>query len=170
MIDIRDITPTVFFHRQQEKLEQRVDVTLYNDGEQAQRCLFVVLDDQTEIKIPLVIPQGESCHPVFIADRTRDCQAAFCLEHDETTARTIVLPVQRKWVVHVIQTSHHDPGYTDMPHQVLIQHDHWIDQAVALAERTDNYPEDARFRIVIEQSWSIDHYLRSRSDGQASKA
>lgn len=170
MIDIRDITPTVFFRRKQDKLEQRVAVTLYNDSEQVQSSLVVVLEDQTEIKIPLVVPQGESCHPVFIIDRTRDCQAVFSLEHDEATARTVVLPVQRKWVVHVVQTSHHDPGYTDMPHQVLIQHDHWIDQAVALAERTDDYPEDARFRIVIEQAWSIDHYLRSRSDGQASKA
>jgi hypothetical protein len=70
-------------------------------------------------------------------------------------------------VVHVVQLSHHDVGYTDLASHVLPEHDRWLADALDMAEATRDYPDDARFRLVIEQAWSLDHFLRTAPPARA---
>ena len=52
-------------------------------------------------------------------------------------------------------------GHISFASKVIPEHDLWLDQALEMAEASRRYPDDARFRIVAEQAWSIDHYLRN---------
>ena len=73
----------------------------------------------------------------------------------------------RRWVVHVVQLSHHDAGYTDLASHVLMQHDDWLDAAIDMAAATARAPDEARFRLVVEQSWSLRHYLHRAPPARA---
>lgn len=66
----------------------------------------------------------------------------------------------RRWSVHVVQRSHHDAGYTNLASTVTTEHDGFLESFLEHALATRGFPEDAQARIVIEGSWSIDHFLR----------
>jgi len=72
--------------------------------------------------------------------------------------------LNRNWEVHLVHGSHHDLGYTDLPSNVLREHDAHLDKVIEFCEQTADWPEDSRFRYVVEQAWSVQHYLRSCSD------
>jgi hypothetical protein len=59
---------------------------------------------------------------------------------------------QRKWTVFVVHHSHLDIGYTD-PQGVVLRHHHdYLDSALSIAEATDGWPDDARFRWSVEST------------------
>ena len=55
--------------------------------------------------------------------------------------------------------SHHDPGYTDIMSHVFESHYNHIDEILDEMDKRDDYPEEARLKITIEQFWSLDYYL-----------
>ena len=71
--------------------------------------------------------------------------------------------VPRKWEIHVVQLSHHDPGYTDIPSHVLEESTRWLQQALDDMDARDSYTDDDRYRIVIEQSYSLKRFLDTAS-------
>lgn len=79
----------------------------------------------------------------------------------------IALPPARPWVVHLVQLSHHDLGYTSLPSLVRQEHARWLEQAVEFAHDSSEYPEDARFRAVIEQAWSLETFFDRARPGVA---
>lgn len=150
MIRIKSVTPTVFFRQNGGMLEQRIMVTLSNDGELADASLRVNLPGLPEQWVALSVPAVESEHEIYIPEILNSCSAGFTIEMGgrQLSRYETELDPQRKWTVHVVQLSHHDPGYTDLPSIVLEQHDQWLDEAVDMAERTDAFPDDAKFSLV----------------------
>ena len=69
--------------------------------------------------------------------------------------------VPRHWEVHVVQFSHHDPGYTDIPSHVIAESAAFLKRALDDMDAREDRPEDARYRIVIEQTYSLAHFLRT---------
>lgn len=65
--------------------------------------------------------------------------------------------------VHVVQLSHHDLGYTDIPSRVLADHDRWLGELLDMADALEDRTGDERLRVVFEQGWSIDHFLKTAS-------
>ncbi|MFA6112097.1 MAG: glycoside hydrolase family 38 C-terminal domain-containing protein, partial [Candidatus Latescibacterota bacterium] len=112
---------------------------------------------------------GETVHQVEVAEISAPGEAVFVLRlGGEIVARvSTAWTPPRRWVVHVVQLSHHDVGYTDLASHVLVEHDRWFEATVEMVAATREYPEDARFRAVVEQAWSIDHYLRHTLPGRA---
>lgn len=162
MICFQEILPTLFFKGNERALEQRVRIALTNDGMDEDVVLRILIPDIPEMWQPLHASAGSSVHEIFIPEITQACIAVFAVIAlgVQCDCREIEMIVQRKWVVHVVQASHHDVGYTDLPSLVLREHDRNLDEAIDLAEATSDYPDDAQFRIVIEQAWSVDHFLR----------
>lgn len=162
MIHFLSITPTILFKSNGGQLEQLIRLVLVNDGSAANAVLRVRLAGLPEQRQPLVVPAGESQHEIFILEISQDCAAVFAIEVDgkQCVYQELVLKVQRKWVVHVVQLSHHDPGYTDLPSLVLREHDEMLDEAIDCVARTESFPDDAQFHIVIEQAWSVDHFIK----------
>ena len=69
----------------------------------------------------------------------------------------------RHWEVHLVHYAHHDMGYTDLPSNVLREYDGFYDRVLAFCEETETWPEeDARFRYLVEQAWSVVHYVEHR--------
>ena len=90
-----------------------------------------------------------------IVDRSGHGEPHSCLIHPA-----------RKWTVHVVQLSHHDAGYTDLSSRVLDDHCRWLDDALEYAASTKSFPDDSRFRMVIEQGWSLFTWLDRTSNAK----
>jgi alpha-mannosidase len=73
---------------------------------------------------------------------------------------TLVPP--KKWQVYFVQHSHTDVGYTRPQSEILAEHMRYIDYALDYCDKTDNLPDDAKFRWTCESSWVTREYLRSR--------
>ena len=69
---------------------------------------------------------------------------------------------QRHWEVFLCHQSHLDIGYTDPQDRVLAHHLQYLDSVLELAESTDDWPEDARFRWNIEATWPLEAWLAAR--------
>lgn len=73
---------------------------------------------------------------------------------------------QRNWVIYLVQHTHTDIGYTQPQSEILPEHLSFIDQALDCCDRTDSYPDDARFRWTCESSWVVREYLKRRPTAQ----
>lgn len=167
----KQIIPTVFLKKMDEKLVQLIKVNIYSESE-TRNATIIVNTPYTAKEIPLCnIPVGESIHEIFIDEITQNSEIEFKLIMDETVIESKIIQCKpaKHWVVHVVQLSHHDPGYTDLPSRVELGHDKWLDEALAYSEETEDFPEDAKFRIVIEQNLSINHFLSNTSTEKAAK-
>jgi hypothetical protein len=60
----------------------------------------------------------------------------------------------RRREVHLVQLSHHDLGYTDLPSSVWREQDENLALALQYCTETDHYRETSRFRYTVEQAWS----------------
>jgi|GEM_PF-303895 len=166
MICFKDISPTVFLRRRGTRLEQLAQVTLVNVGPACRGTLSVEGPGGKIIATASVsLTAGETTVDVFVPELKAPAQLVFSVKTNEgePVCRELTWLPPRRWVVHVVHLSHHDVGYTDLASRVIAEHDVWLDQALEMAEATRRYPDEARFRIVVEQAWSIDHYLRHAS-------
>ena len=69
----------------------------------------------------------------------------------------------------VVHHSHLDIGYTDPQGTVLRHHLDYLDAALRLAERTDAWPDDARFRWTVESSMPALQWLDARPADQVAE-
>lgn len=83
----------------------------------------------------------------------------------EYTARCMVGPAP-EWKVYLLPHSHVDIGYTNVQEKVLKIHMNNIDEAIKIAERTQSYPPEARYKWNTEAFWVVDHYLAAASDAK----
>ena len=159
---LQTITPTPFLRRVDGCLRQVARVTVNHAGSAQTGAIHVTAQD-VEVITPVTLVAGESTVEVEVAEITAPGDVTFTLIlNDKTVAQTSVAWTPPKhWVVHVVQLSHHDVGYTDLASNVLMEHDQMLDAVIDMADATRGFPEEARFRMVVEQSWSIDHFLHN---------
>jgi alpha-mannosidase len=157
-----ELQPTVAYLKYNGK-ECRMARLLFKDG----RCF-----DETALTISfnglsasMVIPASKEGVDVFEvalpgAPVDKDVQALVTLKAGAQTwhARCIVSPT-RKWDVYVLPHSHVDVGYTNVQPKVLKLHMGNIDEAIALAKKTQDYPVEARYKWNTEAMWVVDNYL-----------
>ncbi|MGI5919908.1 MAG: glycosyl hydrolase-related protein [Christensenellales bacterium] len=84
--------------------------------------------------------------------------AVFALTGYEDVAVRVLKP--RHWEVHVVQLSHQDAGYTDIPSETIEESGRWLKNALDDMDRRSDYPPDATYRIVVEQSYALYAFLR----------
>lgn len=165
---IAEVEPTVFLKKRKGKLQQLCRVRL-EDAAEGASCELAVFDNKQrrvgEAEIGAA-PQGASTHDVFLdvaAENTAPYDLEFVLKSSGRVLdrRSMQWKKPRPWRVHVIQMSHHDVGYTDLASNVLPQHERALDEVVDMAESTRHFPDDAQFRMIVEQTWSIERYLRN---------
>ena len=66
----------------------------------------------------------------------------------------------RPWVVYILPHSHVDIGYTNVQTEIEKLQWKYLDEAVALARKTADYPPGARFKWNSEVLWAVDSYLK----------
>jgi len=79
---------------------------------------------------------------------------------EKTYTATIPVPRMKQWTVYIYPHSHLDIGYTALPEAVKKLQSRNIDVGMDLAERTQHYPEGARFVWNPEATWIVSNYLR----------
>ena len=92
----------------------------------------------------------------------KNTQASIEIEAEKKNfaARCIIEPA-KKWTVYILPHSHVDVGYTNVQPKVLKLHMNNIDEAIALASKTQNYPAEARYKWNTEAVWVVDNYLKN---------
>jgi hypothetical protein len=65
-----------------------------------------------------------------------------------------------------IHHSHTDIGYSHLQPEVLKIHLKNIDDALAMIEKTKDYPEEAKFKWNIESLWAVENYLKQATPEQ----
>ena len=158
---IVNIVPTPLLRHAGETLHQIARVTVHHQGASVAGTMHIRAGG-TAISTPVSLVAGESVLEVEVPELSVPGEVSFTLDIAGTPVARQSLAWQppKRWVVHVVQLSHHDVGYTDLASHVLPEHDHWLDTAIELAEATREFPEEARFRVVVEQTWLIEHFLR----------
>jgi alpha-mannosidase len=77
---------------------------------------------------------------------------------------TVELNPVHKRIFYLLPHSHTDIGYSD--YQPVVEQDHirYIDEAIRLAEKTESYPEGARFKWNIEVLWPLESYFKQADE------
>ncbi len=134
----------------------------YNTG-----TLLVSFNDHTDhIAIPASATGLESFEVPLPGPAIKlSTQATVTLTYSGQTypARCIVEPARDNWTVYVLPHSHVDIGYTNTQAKVLKLHMDNIDESIDLAEKTQNYPAEARYKWTTEAIWVVDNYLKQAS-------
>ena len=162
-LHLEAIEPTPFFTPTAQGLQQGVDLTLTNDGPVAEAVLiFRVGSQETRVDLGAIKP-GTTTRCVYIPDIRQAAQIEFILHaHGQVQdARSLTWAPTRHWEVYLVQRSHHDLGYTDLPSNLLREYDGFMDNVLRYCEQTADWPEESKFRYVAEQGWSILHYLEN---------
>ncbi len=156
---LETIQPTPFLKDADGRVCQQVRITIQNSG--TPRSVSIIAgNNRSEIAN---VPAGESVHEIYIDEMESPREISFVLqvEGKQVDCRQQSWLPPRHWRVHVVQLSHHDVGYTDLASNVLPQYDRYLGECLEIADATKDFPDDARFRIVVEQAWSIWHFMQN---------
>ncbi len=161
IISMESITPTLFIKKKNDTLYQLVKVCIKSNAKVV-AGEFVVFIGEKAIQQPIdIIVEGVSHYDVYIKEVKKETPLRIVLRtrNEILDQMSIVLMPPRHWVVHVVQTSHHDVGYTDLPSNVIQQHNEHIDKAISMVQKSLSLPDDVQMRIVLEQAWSAYHFF-----------
>ncbi len=156
-------------------LLQRVSsepVLVEGDGEldQVLRLSVLHLGDPTEATVRVTgadaatVPLKAGRQSIDVAVPSVDADTAVSVEMrvassgDVLTAEHELVPT-RKWVVYLIHHTHLDIGYTHLQTEVEQKQWDFLEQAIELAEKTRDYPPEARFKWQPEGLWAVESYL-----------
>ena len=170
-LSIEDIRPTIYFKRFSGRLHQSVDIRIHNPGKCCQ-ALLMVQSDMIKEEINLErIKTGKTDIRIFLPDVRSKIDAIFCVLTDRgmTSVKKMEWRPSRYWKVHLCQAAHFDPGYTDLPSNVMRDYLSFLDQVVKWCEKTEKEKRLNRFHYTIEQSWIALHYITNRPADQVKK-
>lgn len=77
--------------------------------------------------------------------------------------------LSRRWTIYVAPYSHLDVGFTQTQANVLAKQKHNIRTAMDLIEQTADWPEESRFKYLVETSWPAIEFIRDPEIPQAEK-
>jgi len=127
------VSVTVMYNRVSETTLFQTSDTLYRSG--------------------LLLPAGAGVDSAAKAE-------LFVSYSNKTYTATIPVPRMKQWTVYIYPHSHLDIGYTALPEDVKKLQARNIDVGMDLAEKTQHYPEGARFVWNPEATWIVSNYLR----------
>ena len=75
----------------------------------------------------------------------------------------------RKWHIHLVNHTHTDLGYVDLPHNLFREFHQYLLEVMALIRKTRDFPLAARFRWTNECGFHIQNFLRFASQSQVNE-
>lgn len=161
---IKAIKPTVFFIKEREGLLQATDISIENTGRSLKASVEVKIGSQRRCTDVGMIKQGEGKYRAYIPDVQEITDVEFILLANKKVQdrKRITWKPQKHWQVYLAHYSHHDLGYTGLPIDVLHEYDGFYDEILRFCKETDDWPDESKFRYVIEQFWSVQHFIENR--------
>ncbi|MCK4982729.1 MAG: hypothetical protein KAS17_07375, partial [Victivallaceae bacterium] len=171
-VTIHDIQDTLFLKKEFDGLKQLVNISVNSSFSETVHGILVLnfIGQKTVWSLPNISPK-QSTHRVFIPELAETGVMEVNLKINGTVMdrKEIMINPPKHWRIHVVQMSHHDLGYTGLPSNVLSKHARYLGKAIDMAEATESYPDEAKFRLTIEQAWSVDYFLKKASPERAEK-
>jgi len=161
MLRIGAIEPTVLFVRKKDKLLQLIDVVVDNRGEPAEADLeFDFRSGRTEFHLGRIERGRQTCR-ISAPDLRDALSVEFVLKSGGQVRDRLAMDWKpgKHWEVYMTPIAHHDLGYTDTIEEVLRKYCRIYEDVLRFCEETEDWPEESRFRYMIEQSWSIQHFI-----------
>jgi alpha-mannosidase len=149
--------------RQEGKLQQPVLVEYTHVGPPISAELFLDGTKQQDCALHL----GLNKLNIWVDKVTEPRQVAMqlVLNNKQRTSwdQTLTLKPVRPFEVCFLPHSHVDIGFTHL--QAEVEQLQWrnIEQGIALAKKTADYPEGARYKWNVEVLWAVDGYLKNAS-------
>ncbi len=170
-INIRNVEQTCLFIRE-GSLKNLVKLVVFNDGPPIYSDLEVSWDSCNYKTSLGVLKTGEAVYSIHIPDIRDHTKVKFSIcdsSGNVLSEMTIDWKPKRHWTIYLVQYSHHDLGYTDIPQNVLDEYIGFYDSIIEFCEETDNWPEDVKFKYQVEQLWSLLYYLRTQPKERVEK-
>ena len=162
---LQEIEPTVFFTRNEtDVLGQLAYLNLENRGPAGELELSLRSAGFEERQSLGPVEAGRGRYPLSIPDLRQAASVTLSLWSGANLLdqKEVLWQPQKHWQVDLVHGSHHDLGYTDIPSNILREHASHLDQVIAYAEESADWPEEARFRYVVEQAWSALYFVEHR--------
>jgi alpha-mannosidase len=156
------ILPTVCLRKTKASLQRAIEIKVKNSGAACTLAAEAILERASH-PLRLQVPQGESRHQFQINEPTRPTELLVRpTGHPRFPEARAPIAPQRPWEIYLLQHSHNDLGYTELPTMVYAAHAEYVDQAIQFCKETARYPKDARFRWNLECSWQLRNYVQRR--------
>jgi Glycosyl hydrolases family 38 N-terminal domain/Glycosyl hydrolases family 38 C-terminal domain len=148
------------------RLEQAIRVTAdADDG--AVLHITTYLDGHECDRVTVEAGSGRATADLFVPEVAEPVTARLVISDaaGELGESGLMVTPQRKWNIYLVHHSHLDIGYTDRQGTVLRGHSEYLDSALELAEATEAWPDDSRFRWTVESALPLRRWLAGRPDG-----
>jgi hypothetical protein len=99
---------------------------------------------------------------IFIPEVEKDQEVSVSFSKVPGEKVSLTVKPQRHWTIHLVHHTHLDIGYTDPQGVVLAEHLAFLDACLDLTKRTDDWPDDSKFRWCVEALWSFDEWAKVR--------
>lgn len=165
VIKILSLDPTIFMRFEHGELRQRVVVELDNQVDPFSGELRIRLGER-DLSFPLEkIDLGTRSFDIWLPDidNPQALVGSIWSGGHEFHRINLTWQPQKKWEVHLVHYSHHDLGYTGLPSHVINEHIGFLDDVLRFCEETQDWPEDSKFRWLIEQGYSLVEFAATRS-------
>ena len=166
-IQLTEATPTFLFVKEDDQLLQLVKVKVRNKTSRAIAVqLRIERPEGRSTETSLSLRPGLNQAVAKVPDLRQPAPLALVIirEGKELVRSNFAWQPARHWEVYVTQLSHFDWGYTGTQAEVMQARDRFLDQALELARRTADWPEDSRFRWTEEASYVVRHYLETHPE------
>jgi len=164
ILKILKIEPTVLFRNGQNGLTQAVDVTINNPGQAVEGQMKVRFRSLTELAVDIgTIKTGEGKFRIFVPDVSGVKPVDFILLTSNKIQDRLTMnwTPRKHWEVCLIPISHHDLGYTAPIEHVMRTYRETYNDVIKFCEQTEDYPEEAKFRYSVEESWSLQDFIEN---------
>ncbi len=71
--------------------------------------------------------------------------------------------MKQPFYIYFVPKTHHDLGYTQPIDELLQTYCQYYDRVLDFCARTENYPDEAKYRYTVESFWSLEYYLNHTS-------
>lgn len=149
-------------------LEQLVTFSTAGAGPALRGPVVVVLPGHRE-PVPCPLEEDPACSAgpgglaSWVPVQQREAEAEFLVGSGEALLRCRArLGPPRPWEVHLVHFSHHDIGYTDVPHACLDLHLGYLDRLIEICRDTRRLPFESRFRWTCDTTWPLKEWVARR--------
>lgn len=123
----------------------------------------IVKSKSGELLVKASEAAAKGSYRVFVPEVTAAEEVVVSFEKNSELQLSLTLKPQRHWTIHLVHHTHLDIGYTDPQGRVLAEHLAFLDSCLDLIDRTDDWPDAAKFRWSVEALWSFDEWTKVRS-------